>query len=208
MSGNYIAEQYILETKRTETVSSERRRTLSCNNAGAWRNAAKRQSSAPSRTLAASLRSAGQDPPPNEGGGYTPGRPQNGFDAHHIVPAGSRRASRAQAYAWLCGLGEAGTDEILVNNFTNGIFLRGTELKAKGDGGAARNSTRYANLSEEGKDRAYHPDTYGNSYLEAIADRLRTAISGDCSTSTERAAAVSRLVAIKQMLDDGEVPGK
>ena len=134
---------------------------INCNEAGAWRVEATENTSSPSATLGRALTDANDDPPA-----------RSGFAAHHIVPASyGSRAALAQRYAYDCGFNP--------NSERNGVWLRGRDLRAKGEAGATHDEPAYTRLSEDGKARAYHPTLHTKRQFDWVADQLADAIYGN-----------------------------
>jgi hypothetical protein len=178
-------------------------RSLSCNEAGAFRRIATRNGDA-GGILGRALNSSRIDPRPN-------GDPElgdrQGWEAHHIVPGGEGKgtegspttdSSRAQRYAYDCG--------VMPNSGTNGVWLRGPKLEF--------GTSSYETLDAAGKNRALHRSGSGvhtaankAGYYRYVADQLSVYVNDDTDACLSTGGAAGALGQIRSLLIDGTIPG-
>ena len=175
--------------------------SLACNEDAAWRYVATRPSS-PSSALGTNLRNDGQRPP-----GAASATGTKGFDAHHIVAATqtTNGSPRSQSLGYSC--------QLEPNGERNGVWLRGSELKKKGEGNPAvrEDSAGYRRLPSEGRRRAYHRSVHTKEYFTRVANALDGAVGENYNCN--EGIAFDRVHDIKEALKDnrfdfGGLPGE
>jgi hypothetical protein len=176
-----------------------------CNEAGVWRRIASYASS-PGQTLGRALKASGTYQDKQPAGDSSLGG-QEGWEAHHIVPAGEgttvegpdndNYAERAQRYAYDCG--------IEPNTAVNGVWLRGLDL-VEGKPG-------YNKLDADAKRRAKHRGPGGahgadrrDQYYTYVGNRLSAYVNDATDACSSPAGAQSALQAIRALLISGFVP--
>ncbi|WP_205699464.1 AHH domain-containing protein [Conexibacter sp. SYSU D00693] len=124
---------------------------------------------------------------------FKPAGVQRGWDAHHIIPTGDRRARVQRARSFRCRLHP--------NLAANGIYLRGPGLRKTRNGKETR---AYRQLRESAPDlaqRTYHADTFQNAYFDRLEQTI--AVVPEYCKPANRTAMLDSLAVAKTRLHAG-----